>query len=430
MPALSGALQLVDASVKYGGLYAESGSTHIAFEGAAGAVDSLRGSMKVKATKLSVTKTGGNKKIVKDASLDSDLTFRGKEIFLRSGVRAGSAAAALSGTVSNFISRDRSARISVVLPDTKPADIRSAFWDVFPDSLLYAGLSGTLSANVSIAYGKAGSSAEGVIRAKDIAIEGENGEYSIGPVNGTVPFHYSKNNSREGPISLPSFDPDEFKALNEYYAKLRPAKGSNKITIGSLRYGFRLLNDIEIWLDQKGSYLNVDRFDANIFGGKLNGSAVVDISDGLNYRAGLLVKGISLTRLCEDIEPIKGYVSGKVDGVALVKGSGTSLSGLIGRAGFWAYSAGGEKTKISREFLQKIGGPSVKAYLGERPFDRGVISLYLQNGFLIFKELEISHKNLFGITDLSVKVAPFNNRIEIDHLMSTIAEAAQRAREK
>ncbi len=429
-PLLSGDLRLTKASVKYGGIYAESGETRVAFEGLKYAAGSLQGSMKVKAARLSVSKTGDNRKIIKDASLDSDFTFRGRDLLLKSGLRAGNVATALSGTVTGFMGRDRSARLSIVLPATSPSDIRSVFWDVFPDSMLYAGLSGTLSANVAIGYGKAGASAEGVISAKDVSIEGENGEYSIGPINGTVPFHYGKNNSGEGPVSLPSFERSEFKSLNEYYARLQPAKGSNKITVGSLRYGFRLLDDIEMWIRSSGSYLNIDRFGANIFGGKLNGSATVDISHGLDYRAGLVIKGISLTKLCEDIEPIKGYISGKVDGTALIKGSSAGLGGLIGRADFWAYSDAKEKTKISREFLQKMGGPSVKAYLGERPFDKGLISLYLQNGFLIFKELQISHKNLIGITDLSVKVAPFNNRIAIDHLMSTIAEAAQRAKEK
>jgi hypothetical protein len=106
------------------------------------------------------------------------------------------------------------------------------------------------------------------------------------------------------------------------------------------------------------------------------------------------------------------------------------LERLIGKADFWSYSIPDEKTKISKEFLEKVGGPSVKAYLRERSFNKGIISLYIQNGFLIFSELEISNRNLIGIKDLSVKVAPFNNRIAIDHLMSAVSEAAQRAKEK
>lgn len=127
---------------------------------------------------------------------------------------------------------------------------------------------------------------------------------------------------------------------------------------------------------------------------------------------------------------LDGYISGKVDGIANLKGSGTGISQLIGKADLWTYSTGNEKTKISREFLQKIGGPSLKTYLGDRRFDKGIMRLYLQDGFVIFKELEISNRNLIGITDLSVKVAPFNNRIALDYLMWTITEAAQRVEEK
>lgn len=429
LPVLSGSIQLRNWSISYGSNHVEGGSAGIEFNGTADAVGSARGKATVRAKSLSVIRTEANRRVIKGAELTSELSFREKDLDLRTAVRAGQVTAKISGRVNNFIGPDRSVRLELVLPETNPADIRSALWDVFPDSLLYAGLSGTLSANVSMVYGKEGLSADGDLRVKGFTLEGENGEYSIGPVNGTVPLHFGRNHGEEKTISLSSFDRDGFQALNEYYAGTRPGKDSTKITVGSLRYGFNLLNKIQLWLERKGRGLNIDRFDANIFGGELVGSAVVDISDGLNYRVGMLARGMSLKRLCEDIKPIKGYITGKVDGVALLKGSGVGMRGLVGRGEFWSYGAGGENTVISREFLRKMGGPSMKNYLGERPFDKGVISLYLQNGFLIFKEMEISHKNFFGMTDLSVKVAPFNNRIAIDHLMSTIAEAAARSKE-
>ena len=173
--------------------------------------------------------------------------------------------------------------------------------------------------------------------------------------------------------------------------------------------------------------MNIKRFSGNISGGKINGAAFVDLSKGLNYRAGFILEGLSLRKFCEGIEPIKGYISGKVDGVAAFKGEGSGLAKLIGKADFCTYGTADEQTKISKEFLQKIGGPSLKTYLGDRKFDKGVVSLYLQDAFIIFDQLEISNKNILGMTDLSVKVAPYNNRIAIDHLMWTITEAAQRA---
>jgi hypothetical protein len=190
------------------------------------------------------------------------------------------------------------------------------------------------------------------------------------------------------------------------------------------------LKDISLLVKQRGSVLNIERFGANIFGGRCEGSGLLDLSKGLDYRVGFIIRGLSMATLCERIEPIRGFISGKVDGVANLKGSGTEISHLIGMADFWTYSSGNEKTMISKEFLQKIGGPSLKTYLGNRPFNKGIMSLYLQKGDLIFKELEISNRNFFGVTDLSVKVVPFNNKIALDKFLWSVTEAAQRPKEK
>ncbi len=403
--------------------------TNASFRGTMESINSIDGSAAIRANNLAVIKAEGNKTVIKDVILNSEVAFHGKDIDFKTDANTGNLSATLSGTANGFMKGDI-IRIKAAFPEAPASDIRKMFWDVFPDKLLYAGLEGSLSGDISADYRSSGLSAEGELRVKNLTLQGENREYSIGPVNGIIPVHYSGDKNTGKALSLPSFESSEYQKLSEYYEKKRMEHGLSKITIGSLRYGFRLLEDIEVWLDQRGGYLNISRFGANIFGGRLDGSAVVTLSDGLDYRAGMIVKGISLTKLCEDIEPIKGYITGKVDGIAAVKGSGAGMDGIIGMANFWTYGAGGEKTKISREFLQKIGGPSMKSYLRDRPFDKGILSLYIQKGFLIFRELDISHKNLLGVTDLSVKVAPLNNRIEIDHLMSTIAEAAERAKEK
>ena len=184
---------------------------------------------------------------------------------------------------------------------------------------------------------------------------------------------------------------------------------------------------MHIWIKEEEGVLNIPQFSGNIFGGRLKGAAALDLSGGIRYQAGLLLKGLSLAAVCEEIPPIRGYISGVVDGIAQMKGEGKGLSRLIGKADFWSYRTDSEETKISKEFLKKIGGPSLKAYLGDREFDKGAMTLYLQKGFIIFDEFELSNRNFFGMQDLSIKVAPFNNRISIDHLMWSITQAAQRA---
>ena len=398
------------------------------FKGIIDSKTSLQGEVAMDLQKFSVVNNKTQRYILKDTFIQSAISLQGSDCAFNAAASAGNVAVTVSGTAKEFLGEERSVSIHGHLKETPATEIRNSFWDTFPDSLLYAGMDGSLSSDFNADYRKDGVTFNGELRLKDFLLEGENGEYSVGPVNGVVPFAYGKFDDGKKPIALPSFERSEFSGINRYYAEAYPGVDYNRITIGSVQYGFRLLKDLNIWLKQDGGILNVGRFSANIFGGSLNGSAVIDLTDGFHYRAGMILKGLSLTRLCDDIETLKGYISGKVDGIGLLKGSGADIAGLIGRADLWTYATEDEKTKISREFLQKIGGPSIKSYLGDRHFDKGVMSLYIQKGFLIFKEMEISNRNIFGIQDLSVKVAPLSNRIAIDHLMWTIVQAANRAK--
>jgi len=400
------------------------------FQGILNSQTNVVGSAFLEVGKVSFSDSNAGKNIIKDASLRAELEFEGKDLTLKAAAVAGNILPQLSGTVKDFLEKERSLQIKGILPEVSLTEIRNSFWDVFPDSLLYAGLDGSVSSDFSIDYGKDGLSVNGNVQVKDCLLKGEYGEYLVGPINGQVPIAYGKGRNGGEAVSLPSFEKSQFDSLMKYYAKEEREKDSKKITIDSLDYGFPLLKDITLLVKQRGSVLNIERFGANIFGGKLEGSGLLDLSKGLDYRAGFIIQGLSMATLCERIEPIRGFISGKVDGVANLKGSGAGLSHLIGMADFWTYSSGNEKTMISKEFLQKIGGPSLKTYLGNRRFNKGIMSLYLQKGDLIFKELEISNRNFFGVTDLSVKVVPFNNRIALDKFLWSITEAAQRPKEK
>jgi hypothetical protein len=353
----------------------------------------------------------------------------GEDLDLKADTKVGKVAAKVFGRIKGFLRQDRFLDVEFKLPVVKAADIRDSFWDIFPDSLLYSGLNGSLSSDLKISYSRDNLSVRGRLTVDELALQGENGEYEIGPVNGTLPVAYARKAGKTDLMELPSFERSQFGSLSKYYAEMSE-QGYSKIEIGSVKYGFKILDNLSIWIAQRGTALNIKRFSGNIFRGRLNGSAAIDLSKGVSYRAGFLLEGLSLTRLCDEIEPIKGYMSGKVNGTGLFRGSKAGFSNLIGRTDFWTYHTEDEKTRISKEFLKKMGGPSLKRYLGDRPFDKGVMDLSLQNGFVIFKDLEISHKNFFGMTDLSIKVAPYSNRIAIDHLMWSITEAAQRAKNK
>ena len=400
------------------------------FEGTINSQESLNGHASVEARKVSVLNPTTGRNLVKDAFLHADIEFMEKDLSFKTETVTGNLSTRLSGIVKDFMGKERHLQAKGTLAEVRISDIRNTFWDIFPDSLLYVGLQGSISSSISVNYGKAGSDINGNLLLKDFILEGENGEYAVGPINGTIPISYGKDQSEKEGMSLPSFEKSQFDHLSHSYAQETVREDLYRLTVGSLRYGFPLLENITLLIKQKGSIWNIERFSANIFGGKMNGSAIIDLSNGFHYRGGLLFKGVSLRGLCDEIEPIKGFISGKVDGITSFKASGIGISQLIGMADFWTYSTESEKTVISKEFLQKVGGPSLKGYLRNRHFDKGILSLYLKDGYFIFKDLEISNRNLLGITDLSVKVAPVSNRIVLDHLLSTIAEAAERAKKK
>jgi hypothetical protein len=409
--------------------YAASGSAEsVSFEGTISSPESVIGKASIKGRNISVI-DAQKRALVKDATVSSDLVFRGREMEIKADVSATGLAVSMSGTADNVFNDKRNLRISLIIPETQLSDIRTAFWDIVPDRLLYAGLNGGIAVNLLAGYSSSAITANGTVLLRDITVEGENSEYFAGPINGMVPIHFNSSGNEPDSLSIPSFERTDFEARKKTFTETKQFSG-NEIKIGSVNYGFRLLDGLSLWVEQKDSSLKINHISAKMFGGTINGTAVLDISDGIKYKAGLIVDGVSLTRLCEEIPPIKGYISGRIDGIATIKGSGAGIENIIGMADFWTYAAGEETTKISREFLEKIGGPQVRAYLGERRFSKGIMGLYIQKGFFIFRELEISNRNLLGITDLSVKVAPLNNRISIDHLMWTITEAAQRAKKE
>jgi len=410
----------------------EGKMNQLMFEGTVLARDALDGQILVEADKISVFEKETKRAVVRDGALGAKMDCMGKDFTLRADAAVGPLSAQLSGTGTRWMEKDRHLTLRLSVPVVTVPLVREVFWDVFPDGLLYAGLEGSISSTLSLVVHGQRLNVGGEVLLKECRLSGENGEYSIGPINGSFPLRYGKTptQAQGSLLTLPTHEKSEFDQLLHSYERDPLEQGSHTVTLGALHYGFPLLEDIRLRSMSRDSSLNVFRFDAKIFNGHLYGSGALDLSEGLNFRGGLLVKGLSLKALCDTIQPIQGFISGKVDGIVSVKASGIGLSNLVGKGEFWADPRAGEKMMISREFLQKVGGISAKLYLGDRRFDRGILEAYLKDGYVIFKELELSNRNLLGMTDLSVKVAPFNNRIDLDHLLWTITEAATRAKEK
>jgi hypothetical protein len=144
----------------------------------------------------------------------------------------------------------------------------------------------------------------------------------------------------------------------------------------------------------------------------------------------MLFNDLSLVQLCKAFPAITGYMSGRIDGILSIQGKGKQLSGITGFTEFWARGTAAEKMLVSKEFLQRLSGKKLSGFFfsSDRAYDHAGIKAALENGFLTFDSLDISHTNVFGVRDLGVTIAPSQNRIAIDHLLNSIKEATVRGK--
>jgi hypothetical protein len=151
---------------------------------------------------------------------------------------------------------------------------------------------------------------------------------------------------------------------------------------------------------------------------------------GFTYRGDLLVNDLSLKRLCGSLPGMTGYISGRVDGIVSLAGAGKGINGMVGYVDLWARRGKREQMLVSKEFLQRLSKQKISGFFfsSDRPYDQAEITANLEGGFLSFDKLSILHTNLLGVRDLNVSIAPSQNRIELEHLLSAIASAAARGK--
>ncbi|MBI5025136.1 MAG: hypothetical protein HZC12_00090 [Nitrospirae bacterium] len=385
---------------------------------------------------------------------DNDVTFQ-------SAGQIGSIAAAISGSItsrrlsskggsaeggdstsptlkaSESVEADkpeRHIRLSVTVPEAGLSRIQESLWHFLPEAVQYAKLAGSAGLKADIEISDRVKALSGEIFLKRVVFNAENNEYIIGPVDGIIPLiagdeELSLERASDGP-----FEKKVETAIKHYRGFTKGKVGTTRsrddgeIIIGAVKYGPTILDDVKVWLKAGLNTLNIKRISANMFGGQIYGSAKIDVRKGFSYTGDFVLSDISLTTICDELKPIRGYISGRVDGLMKFKGEGTKFKGLMGIMELRARKSEKEPMKISREFLQKVGGSAVKKVrLTDRYYDRGVMTCYMQDGYLVFKELEISHKNFLGFTDLSVNVMPVHNRVALDDLLWKIKTVIERA---
>jgi hypothetical protein len=352
-------------------------------------------------------------------------------LFLREGtVGIGKELAlALRGELAHAATAEREGTFTIVLPQVPLGSLQKGAANLLPRSLQEGAMAGTLAAEGKVRLRGKKAVLDGEVTVTGGTVEIPAQKLSISAVNGTVPFSldFSGSAAGRGPEKL-RFTREKFPKLLAFLQE--GATTGRTLTIGKVRFGAMDLGPTTLVLRAGNGLTEIASLRSALFRGALLGHGYFRYQGMIEYGADMLVHDVSLREVCNTYPAIKGYLSGRVDGLLSLFGKGTAMNDLAGYLELWTRSSKDEKMLMSKEFLQKLAGKKFKGifFRDDRPFDRGDISAWLENGYLTFDTLDISHTNFLGIRDLSVTVAPVQNRIGLVHLLSAIKEAAHRGK--
>lgn len=374
----------------------------------------------------------GGKKILSGAGVDFAGHLSGRKLVIDQAKMTVDKDVAIKagGAIDNAFQPDRNGKVVFTVPRTSLAAIADSFINVLPRSLQEATIGGDVSAEGVVTLREGKTVADGAISLARVNIDAPTEKMKISDINGTFPlsFNLAGKTAAFKPEATHVFSRQNYNALLQQLRHTQE-KGET-VSIGSISFGGLGVDSLELRLKAAKGITEIVSLDSSLYGGAIFGSGFFTLQDGIFYRGDMLVNGISLLQLCRAFPAITGYISGKVDGIFSFQGKGGKLSDITGFSELWARTAKDEKMLVSREFLQRLSGKKLSGFFfsSDRSYDHAGIKAGLEKGYLTFNALDISNTNFLGIRDLSVTIAPGQNRIAIDHLLNSIKDAAVRGK--
>jgi len=355
----------------------------------------------------------------------------GQKVSLSEAVLTAGQGVALrvKGEIRNSLSPQRQGSLFFSLPQTSVNNLIDPFVNVLPRFLQEATADGSVAAEATIDVRDGKNLLDGELFLKGVRLEVESQKFSAADINGRLPFSLNFPGVTTGATpDAVSFSRANYPQLLQQLRQL--PGGGQSVTVGKVSFGPLALGALTLQVTAGNGVTKVTSLSSSLFEGALLGKGYFALQKGANYRGDLLINGLSLKQLCNVMPKIKGYISGRVDGVVSLSSQGKSMKGLSGFIDLWAREGSGEKMLVSKEFLQRLSGKKLQGFFfrADRPFDRAEINAILDEGYLTFETLDISHTNILGIRDLSVAIAPSQNRIALDHLLNAIKEATVRGK--
>lgn len=376
-------------------------------------------------------KDSSNKTLVSGIAAVIDAKISGQTLTLREGSlrHAQGPSLLLRGTMQDFRSTARSGTVSFSMPSTPLNSLLDAFANGLPRILqeAFCNGSGTLGGTIEMSGGT--TRINGTLSLESAALEIPSQKIDIAGVKGSIPFSLEFPRSGTEPAqTLSSFSRENYPKLLETLR--RPGTSGSRMVLEKVRFGALETGPVTFQTASAGGIIRISPIEATLYDGKVLGNAYLLVKENVEYGANILLNEISLNRLCDSFPAIRGYISGRVDGIISLRNRKSGLKEMTGYVNLWTRTGKGEKMLVSKEFLQKLAGKKLRGFFftNDRPYDNGEIMAYLQDNYLTFETLDISHTNFLGMKDLSVSVVAVQNRISLDHLLESIREAAARGK--
>lgn len=335
----------------------------------------------------------------------------------------------VKGEVDNPLTPQRAGTLFFSLPRTSLNSVIDPFVNILPRVIQEATVDGSMASEGTIVLRGGRQLLDGALLLEGVLFEVASQQLRAADINGRIPFSLDLSGNTPVKIKETSrFTRENYPLLLK---QLRAAPDTGQpFTIGSVDFGSVKLGEVLLQISSGNGVTKIDSLRSSLYEGALLGTGFVAVKKGISYRADLLINGLSLKRFCATIPKIKDYISGRLDGVISLNGEGAAMAGVTGFTDLWVREGSGEKMLVSKEFLQKLSGKKLSGFFfsSDRSYDSAEIAAVLESGNLTFNRLDILHTNLFGVRDLSVSIAPTQNRIALDHLFTAIKQAAARGK--
>lgn len=333
------------------------------------------------------------------------------------------------GVIHEATGSARSGEVRFSLPPVPVSNLLDTMANSLPPALQEATAGGTISGDMRLHVKGRPAKIDGKISIAGGSLEIPSQKLTVSGVQGTIPLvaDLTVGAFKKKPAEIP-FTRDNHARL---VADLRsPRTAKDQVTIDSIAMGPLEAKATRIRFTSSPEALYIPWFRTNLYNGAIVGQGFISTAGGLQYGADLLVDELSLKAFSNSYPSIQGYIQGLVDGIVSLYGKGAGKDDLTGLVRLWTKEGKNEPMLVSKEFLQKVAGKKLRGFFfrDDRSYDRGEIGATIERGYITFQTLDLSHTNFFGVRDISISVAPVQNRIALDHLLSSIRQAAQRGK--